>query len=84
MKVRALMASDIPALEEMAKASGFPYPELTGKPLEAFRVVVGEDDKPIMAAAAKRLVELYLFCGSGGPFMKLEALRLLHADMADI
>jgi hypothetical protein len=61
MRVRDFRVSDIPALQAMAEASGFPYPDL--KSIEAVQVVVNEEDVPIMAVAAERTAQLYLFCG---------------------
>ena len=85
MTVRALKASDLPALRAMADAIGFPYPELTEEHLEAVRVLVDDDDRPMMAVAAKRLVELYLWCGDfKRPLAKLHAIRMLDEDMSEI
>ncbi len=95
MKVRNLIPSDIPLLKAMQ--GEFPYPDLEGETwthggprpkseprLEAMRVLVDDDDKPLMAVAAKRLVELYLWCGNiERPLAKMYALRLLHEDMAN-
>lgn len=82
MTVRAFRESDRPAL--LAMQRGFPYPDLEhSSQLESLRVVVDDEDRPVMAAAAQRLVEVYLWCGSfRRPFAKLHALRLLHEDMA--
>lgn len=81
MKVRSLKPSDIPALHAMQKV--FPYPDLDAAFVESIRVVVDDDDKPLMAVAAKRLVELYLWCGAiKRPHAQMYALRLLHEDMA--
>ncbi len=94
MKVRNLIPGDIPILKAMQ--GDFPYPDLEGEEwtyggprpprepqLEAMRVVVDDDDKPLMAVAAKRLIELYLWCGEiEKPLAKMYALRLLHDDMA--
>jgi hypothetical protein len=80
MRVRALIASDIPAL--LAMQAEYPYPSLDGA-LEAVSVVVDDDDKPICAAAAKRLIEAYFWCGKfSSPMAGLHALRLLHDDLA--
>ena len=83
MTTRQLRDSDITTLRELAVASGFPYPDLTG-PLEAVVVLADDEDQPVMAVAAKRLVELYLWCGKGmTPHQNIAALRLLHDAMAD-
>lgn len=81
MKVRALEESDIPILQAMAENMEFPYPDLKAANLEAVMVIV-DDDGPVMAAAAERLVELTLWCSPGGdPHRKLHALRLVHEAM---
>jgi hypothetical protein len=67
----------------MAEATGFPYPVLEehGK-LEAIVVVAGEDGQPLMAAAAERLVQIYLYCRkASAPHENLAALRLLQDAM---
>lgn len=86
MKVRPLRASDIPVLKAMYERAGFDYewPDLTSREFEAIEVVVNERDEPLMAAAAKRTVELYLFAGEmEHPAAKLHAIRLLHVALAD-
>jgi len=67
----------------MASASGYPYPDLT-EPLEAVLVLADDEDQPVMAVAAKKLVELYLWCSKGmSPHENIAALRLLHDEMAE-
>lgn len=84
MHTRALKESDIPILRAMADASGFPYPDIDPAKLEAIVVVVDDDDRPVMACAAERLVQLYLWCGEfQRPHAKVYALRLLHETMAE-
>lgn len=83
MRTRALKESDIPALKSMAEASGFPYPDLSAARLEAIVVVVDDEDRPVMACAAERICQLYLWCGEfQRPHAKVYALRLLHETMA--
>lgn len=83
MTVRALRESDIPILKAMAEASGYPYPDVSRETLECIRVVADDDDQPVMAAAAERLLQIYLWCGEFElPHAKMYALRLLHEDMA--
>lgn len=94
MTVRPLKSSDVPILQEMARKSGFPYPDFSSDQLgpartcpnvEAVVVVADDDDRPIMACAAKKLVELYLWCGEfERPHAKVFALRMLHEEMAKI
>ena len=83
MTVRPLKPSDVPILQEMAHASAFPYPDLNHPHIEAVLVVVDSDDKPIMACAAKRLVELYLFVDpSRAAGVRKGAIDALHRGMA--
>ena len=78
---------DIPAIRAIYEAAGyaFPFPRFDSPLIEAVEVIVDESDTPVMAAAAKRSIELYLFCAPGGshPLVKLEAIRLLHESMRD-
>lgn len=83
MRVRDFKPSDQGALYAMAEKSGFPYPHLDDGRLEAVCVVADEDDNPIMAVGAKRLVEMYFWCQRLEPFETLAALRLLHEQMGD-
>lgn len=81
MTARKLKPSDIPILEAMAKASGYPYPKLSE--LGAVYVVVDENDQPLMAAGAKEIIEIYLWCGEfEKPLAKMHAMRVLHDSMA--
>lgn len=84
MTVRDFKRSDLPALQEMAEASGCPYPECLDNPMiEAISVVVDEKDRPIMACAVERIIQGYLFTSNQGhPAMRLHAMRLLHQEMA--
>lgn len=86
MIVRRLKPSDIPALEAMAAASGFPYPDLRGPLIEAVMVVAdAETDRPLMAFAAKRILEGYLYAGEfKRPLAKLHAINLLHQAMPEV
>jgi hypothetical protein len=64
----------------MAEASGFPYPDPLK--LEAIRVVADDEDRPIMAAGAERLIQAYLWCGDfQRPHAKVFAMRLLQDEM---
>ena len=83
MITRTLKPSDIPILRSFADASGFPYPDLAAAHMEAVVVVADDDDRPVMACAAERLVQLYLYCGEfKRPHAKVFALRLIHEAMA--
>jgi hypothetical protein len=81
LRVRPLEPADIPILQEMAARSGYPYPNLTGPQIEEVCVVV-DDGNVLMACAAKRIVELYLYVGEASPIVKKRCLRLLHREMA--
>lgn len=83
MTVRKYKSSDLPALRQMAAESGFPYPDPTGPRIEVVLVVVDDDDRPVMAYAAERIVQSYLWCGKiDRPHAKVFALRLLHEAAA--
>ena len=85
MTVRHLKPADVPALKAMAARSGYEYPKIDERNLEAILVVVDEEDEPMMAAAAERLVQIYLWCGEfQRPLAKVMAIRLLHEGMAEV
>ena len=85
MTVRPMRYSDIPALEAMATASGFPYPDLRmSRNVESIMVVADDQDRPMMAAVAERLVQIYLYCGEfKRPLAKAHAMRMLHESMME-
>ncbi len=84
MKVRPYRQSDAASLKAIANASGFPYPDLTDPLVEAVVVIADEEDKPIMAVAAKRLVEIYLYVDSErSPGVKMDALKAAHRGMIE-
>ena len=84
MLVRSLKPEDIPLLKQWAEQSGFPYPDFDDLHIEAFLVVADSEDRPIVAVAAKRLIELYgYFDPSRSPAAKLAAMKLIHPAMAD-
>jgi len=65
----------------MYEQAGFAYqfPDLHSPLFEAAKVVVDEDDQPLMAAAAERIIQLYLFCGKmEHPGAALHGIRMLH------
>lgn len=68
----------------MAAQSGYPYPDLSSPLIEAVHVVVDDEDQPVMAVAAQRIVELYLY-GKPEPMhpaLRLHAIRLIHDSLA--
>ena len=84
MRVRDLQPSDIPILKHYAETSGFPYPRFDDSHIEAFLVVADEEDLPIVAIAAKRLVEVFgWFSPTAGAELRIEALRAVYGPMAE-
>lgn len=83
MIVRPLKPEDIPILKHYAEASGFPYPDFGDPRIESFLVVVDSQDRPIVACAAKRLIELYgYFDPMASGAVKMSAMKMLHDGMA--
>lgn len=63
----------------MAENSGFPYIDPQSSQVESCYVVVDENDIPLMACAAERILQLYLWVGEfDHPAAKLHAIRLLQ------
>lgn len=84
ISVRPFSESDGPWLQQIAGANGFPYPDLADALIESILIVCDESGQPIMALAAKRLVELYCWCDQSlTPHEKVAGLRALHESMAD-
>ena len=84
LQIRSLRDSDIPILREMAEKSGFPYPPFDDPHIEAFLVVADSEDRPIVACAAKRLIELYgYFDPNCSPSLRMKALGMLHDGMCE-
>lgn len=84
MTVRPLRAADIPILQEMHRAQGFdyPFPDLRGPLIEAVLVVVDDEGRPVCAAAAEKLVQLYLFADSTiNPVMMEHYVKMLHVTI---
>lgn len=81
MRVRPLEDSDVPYLQAVAAATGYEYPVLDSGRIEALLVVADDEDRPIVACAAERIVQLYLWPGNAAPAEKLHAIRLLHEAM---
>lgn len=74
-------------LRRMYEASGFGYqfPDFKSGMFEAIAVVVDDNDQPIMAAAAERIVQLYLVRGDiAHPAAALHAIRLLHEALRPV
>lgn len=81
MTIRPATIADLPTIQSFAEKSGFPYPSADDPLLECCLVVESEG-QVLMACAAKKLVELYLWSGDAPPLVKLQALALLHDGMA--
>ena len=82
MVVRPLRETDLHAIRELGKSSGFPYEDPTAANIEAALVVCDDDGRLLMACAAERIVQLYLWSTDFEPAAKLHAIRLLHREMA--
>ncbi len=85
MRVRKLRAEDEEVLREAYLARGFPG---GWRPLEdavAAIVVVDEEERPVLLAAAHELAEVRLSvdCGWGTPGLREEALRQAHSALRD-
>ena len=84
MTVRLLKESDIPLLQAWAELSGFEYPDPTDPRIETLTVVADEDDLPIVAVAAKRLVEIYGWMNpTVGAALRSEAIGVIHGPMIE-
>lgn len=83
MRARELRDEDLPKLQELAQQSGFPYPDLRGEHIEGVCVVEDQEGNIIAACAAKRLLELYLYCPGENrrEIDKVRAIFLLHEHL---
>lgn len=82
MKVRYAVFSDIAALKALER--GFPYVDFDSKMLEMVLVVADEDNKPLCAVAAERIVQLFFWCGDLPPLQQKAAIQMLHEVGADV
>lgn len=84
MRSRPANSGDVDFLNRCASAAGYPYPSLDDPLIEAVEIVVDSDGKPIMAVAAKRLVEIYMYVDENrSPAVSNSAIRELHRSMAE-
>ncbi len=85
MHARPLRPADIDTLTKRAAESGFPYPAFDDPLIEAVVVIADDDDLPITACVAKRLVELYMYPPeiSVSTTRMFSAIAFLHKAMAD-
>lgn len=87
MMTRGLRDSDIPILRAAHEASGFGYefPDLRGRNMEAVMVVADENDQPLIAIAAERILQAYLLIpGEMHPAAKMRGIKLLHEMFAPV
>lgn len=84
MIVRNLRSSDVSILQQYAEHSGFEYPNLDDSSIEAILVVADDSDKPILAVAGKRLIELFAwFNPEAGTELRIEAIRVIEKPMTE-
>lgn len=87
MTARTLRHDDIPVLRFIHAADGFAYdfPDLTGPKIEGALAIVDEKDNVMVAIAAERILQAYLWCDpSVLPAAKLRAIRMLHEELAPV
>ena len=82
MTVRFMVPSDAAVLTAMQ--GQFPYVTFDAPTLETVLVVADEEDRPLCAMAAERIIQLFFWCGDLGPLEKKMALRLLHEEGANV
>ncbi len=85
--IRAMQPSDIPTLRQLYEFSGLPYtlPDLRGPQMEAVLVVTDDNDVPVAACAAERIIQLYLLIDETlHPAAKLRYIRDLHTHLAGV
>jgi hypothetical protein len=80
--VRKLRESDIPLLKEIHAQSGFSYsfPDLLSDEFVDVEVRTDEHDRPVMAVAARKTVEVYLWVDNRWrtPRWRMAALVEIH------
>ena len=82
--VRPLRQSDIPILKSWAAASDFEYPDPEDPCIEAFLVVADDSDKPILAAAGSRLVQIFAWLNpEAGAELRMDALSAIHEPLGN-
>lgn len=87
MNVRPMVPSDIPSLRAMYELSGLDYtfPDLRGPLMESVLVAVDDNDVPLAAVAAERIVQLYLLVDETlSPAGKLAIIRKMHQNMEQV
>jgi hypothetical protein len=85
MKIRRYdNAIDAYAIKAMHSEQGFEYPLPSEEEIASFLVVADGENRPIMAVAARRTVEMYFLVGSipgMTPGEKVEAFKAIHETM---
>lgn len=77
--VRPMVDSDVPILESWRAKSLFPYVEFGSVTIEGIWVLADEENRPVMAVMANRLVEIYILMEEGMTALNLVfAMRQLH------
>ncbi len=82
--IRPLQPSDIPSLRQMYELGGLPYtlPDLQGPLMESVLVVTDDNDAPVAACAAERIIQLYLlFDETLHPAAKMRYIKDLHTHL---
>ncbi len=86
MTIRPLNpSSDIPSLRQMHELSGYAYefPDLRGPLMESVLVAVDENDIPVAAIAAERILQAYLLMSDDlHPAAKMRVIRSFHEQLA--
>lgn len=83
--IRPLKPSDIPTLRQMHELSGYQYafPDLQGPMMESVLVATEDNDVPIAAIAAERIVQAYLLMDdSMHPAARMRIIRQFHESLA--
>lgn len=86
MKIRDYVESDLPRLKEIHSEAGyqFPFPDLSSPLIGHVKVLVDDEDFPLMAVCSKLVPEVILLCAPGGemhPLMKLKGIGMIHEAM---
>ena len=84
MRVRPFQPTDLAKIHEIYSRQNLPYifPDLIGPHFESILVVESDTGEFLMAAAAERILQIYLWSADFEPGAKLHAIRMLHEAMA--
>ena len=79
LRARPAEKQDLPVIREMAARADFPSPDLESQNIEALWVIVDEQDRVMMAVAAERIIQLFMWSREfEHPASKLAAIRLMQ------